>query len=79
MVSKRPLAIIAACLAFASMTGSAIAQAPLSVPPSATVSSTPYRINPGDELAVLVWVTRDFSATYLSSLTAPLHSRWSVR
>jgi polysaccharide export outer membrane protein len=27
----------------------------LSVPPSATVSSTPYRINPGDELAVLVW------------------------
>ena len=55
MVSKRPLAIIAACLAFASMTGSAIAQAPLSVPPSATVSSTPYRINPGDELAVLVW------------------------
>jgi polysaccharide export outer membrane protein len=31
------------------------AQAPLSVPPSATVSGTPYRINPGDELEILVW------------------------
>jgi len=34
---------------------SAAAQAPLSVPPSATVSGTPYRINPGDELEILVW------------------------
>ena len=33
----------------------AMAQAPLSVPPSATVAATPYRINPGDELEVLVW------------------------
>jgi len=33
----------------------AAAQAPLSVPPSATVSGTPYRINPGDQLQVLVW------------------------
>ena len=55
VVSKRPLAIIAACIALAGVAGSAAAQAPLSVPPSATVSSTPYRINPGDELAVLVW------------------------
>jgi len=31
------------------------AQGPLSVPPSATVAGTPYRINPGDELEVLVW------------------------
>ena len=31
------------------------AQAPLSVPPAATVGGTPYRINPGDELEVLVW------------------------
>ena len=31
------------------------AQAPLSVPPSAMVSGTPYRINPGDELEILVW------------------------
>jgi polysaccharide export outer membrane protein len=27
----------------------------LSVPPSATVGATPYRINPGDELEILVW------------------------
>src|SRR5207237_2617896 len=33
----------------------AVAQAPLSVPPSATISGTPYRINAGDELEVLVW------------------------
>ena len=33
----------------------ALAQGPLSVPPSATVASTPYRINAGDELEVLVW------------------------
>lgn len=32
-----------------------VAQGPLSVPSSATVSGTPYRINPGDELEVLVW------------------------
>jgi polysaccharide biosynthesis/export protein len=33
----------------------AIAQGPLYVPPSATVAGTPYRINPGDELEILVW------------------------
>src|SRR5207248_2270350 len=33
----------------------AAAQAPLSVPPAATVSGTPYRINPGDQLQILVW------------------------
>ena len=33
----------------------ALAQGTLSVPPSATVAGTPYRINPGDELEVLVW------------------------
>jgi len=32
----------------------AVAQGTLSVPPSATVA-TPYRINPGDEIEVLVW------------------------
>jgi len=31
------------------------AQAPLSVPPAATVAGTPYRINPGDQLEILVW------------------------
>jgi polysaccharide biosynthesis/export protein len=33
----------------------AIAQGALYVPPSATVAGTPYRINPGDELEILVW------------------------
>lgn len=55
VVSRRALAVISACLAIAGIAGGAVAQAPLSVPPSATVSSTPYRINPGDELEVLVW------------------------
>lgn len=32
-----------------------VAQAQLSVPPSATVTGTPYRINPGDELEIHVW------------------------
>lgn len=42
-------------LAVLGFTGAAFGQAPLSVPPSATVAGTPYRINPGDELEVLVW------------------------
>ena len=33
----------------------AAAQAPLSVPPGATVAGSPYRINPGDQLQILVW------------------------
>jgi polysaccharide export outer membrane protein len=33
----------------------AASQGQLSVPPSATVAGTPYRINPGDELEILVW------------------------
>lgn len=32
-----------------------VAEAQLSVPPSATVDGTPYRINPGDELEIHVW------------------------
>lgn len=44
--------LLLAVLGFA---GAAFGQAPLSVPPSATVAGTPYRINPGDELEVLVW------------------------
>jgi polysaccharide export outer membrane protein len=39
----------------AGMAMAAAAQAPLSVPPAATVTGTPYRINPGDELEILVW------------------------
>ena len=33
----------------------AASQGPLYVPPAATVAGTPYRINPGDELEILVW------------------------
>jgi polysaccharide export outer membrane protein len=40
------------CLGFSAST---VAQSPLSVPPSATVAGTPYRINPGDQLEILVW------------------------
>jgi polysaccharide export outer membrane protein len=42
-------------LSIAGLSVAAAAQAPLSVPSSATVSGTPYRINPGDELEILVW------------------------
>src|SRR5947209_18923831 len=41
------------------------AQAPLSVPPSATVGGTPYRVNPGDELEVLVWGDERLQRTVL--------------
>jgi len=43
----------------------AVAQAPLAVPPSATVSASPYRINPGDELEVLVWGDERLQRTVL--------------
>ena len=33
----------------------AVAQRPAAAPPSGQVASTPYRVNPGDELEVLVW------------------------
>jgi len=46
--------IIVMCM-FAALSVPAATQAPLSVPPSATVAATPYRINPGDELEILVW------------------------
>ncbi len=55
MVLKRPIKLLAFGLALAGIAVSAASQAPLSVPPSATVAATPYRINPGDELEVLVW------------------------
>ena len=54
MIGRLLARIIMGCVLFGfSLT--AVAQAPLSVPPSATVSGTPYRINPGDELEILVW------------------------
>ena len=51
----RLFARIAMACALVGVAASAAAQAPLSVPPSATVAGTPYRVNPGDELEILVW------------------------
>jgi polysaccharide export outer membrane protein len=47
--------LVLGALAFMNVPVGAAAQGPLSVPASATVAATPYRINPGDELEVLVW------------------------
>jgi polysaccharide export outer membrane protein len=55
MVIGRWLARVIGAICLMSLSLCAFAQAPLSVPPSATVAGTPYRINPGDELDVLVW------------------------
>jgi polysaccharide export outer membrane protein len=49
------LARVVLCCTLLGFSVTAVAQAPLSVPPSATISGTPYRINAGDELEVLVW------------------------
>jgi polysaccharide export outer membrane protein len=54
-VIARLLARIMLACTLAGMAMAAAAQAPLSVPPAATVTGTPYRINPGDELEILVW------------------------
>lgn len=55
MVIRRPLAFVILALTLLGFSLGAAAQAPLSVPPYATVSETPYRINPGDELEIHVW------------------------
>jgi polysaccharide export outer membrane protein len=65
VVIRRALALIVCGFAFLGFTVAAIAQAPLSVPPSATVSGTPYRINPGDELQILVWGDERLQRTVL--------------
>ena len=54
MVGRLVARIIMAC-ALVGVSVAVAAQGPLSVPPAATVSGTPYRINPGDELEILVW------------------------
>ena len=54
VVIRRWLALIIGGFAFMNFSLGAAAQAPLSVPPSATIAATPYRINAGDELEVLV-------------------------
>jgi polysaccharide export outer membrane protein len=55
VVIRRPLAFVILALTLLGFSLGAAAQAPLSVPPYATVSETPYRINPGDELEIHVW------------------------
>lgn len=55
VVIRRALALIVYVLAFVGLGVGTVAQAQLSVPPSATVAGTPYRINPGDELEIHVW------------------------
>ena len=52
---RRAVAILVYGFALLSFAVAATAQGPLYVPPSATVAGTPYRINPGDELQILVW------------------------
>ena len=55
VVIRRAFSLIIYAWAFLSFGFGTVAQAQLSVPPSATVSGTPYRINPGDELEIHVW------------------------
>ena len=55
MVVTRRLALMVTGCALLGVAVGAAAQAPLSVPPAATVAGTPYRINPGDQLEILVW------------------------
>jgi len=55
VVIRRRLALIFSGCALLSFAGQTVAQAPLSVPRSATVAASPYRINPGDQLEILVW------------------------
>jgi len=55
MVVTRRLALMVTGCALLSFAVGAAAQGPLSVPPAATVAGTPYRINPGDQLEILVW------------------------
>lgn len=52
---RRRLALIVSGCALLSFSVQTVAQAPLSVPRSATVAASPYRINPGDQLEILVW------------------------
>jgi polysaccharide export outer membrane protein len=55
MVVTRRLAFMVTVCALLGLAVGAAAQGPLSVPPAATVAGTPYRINPGDQLEILVW------------------------
>src|SRR5438270_12811464 len=55
MVVGKRIAQLVMGFALISLAVGSAAQGPLSVPPGATFSGTPYRINPGDELEILVW------------------------
>ena len=55
MVIRRQLAFLIGGCALLGFSATSVAQAPLSVPASGTVSATPYRINPGDQLQIMVW------------------------
>ena len=55
VVIRRRLVLIFAGATLLGLTAAAVAQAPLSVPPSAMVAASPYRITPGDQLQVMVW------------------------
>lgn len=54
MIRRRLALLIGGC-ALLGISTATVAQAPLSVPASATVSGMPYRINPGDQLQIMVW------------------------
>lgn len=64
MIGRLIARTIAAC-ALVGVSMTTAAQAPLSVPPSATVSGTPYRINPGDEIEINVWGEERLQRTVL--------------
>ena len=55
VVLRRLLAFLVGGCALLNLAAAGVAQAPLSVPPPVTSSASPYRINAGDELEVLVW------------------------
>ena len=52
---RRALVLMMCMWALIGLGVETVAQAQLAVPPAATVSGTPYRINPGDELEIHVW------------------------
>jgi polysaccharide export outer membrane protein len=65
VVFIRRLALLICGCVLLNLAASSVAQAPLSVPPSATISGSPYRVNAGDELEVLVWGDERLQRTVL--------------
>lgn len=55
MVIRRVFRLITVAWAILGFGFGTVADAQLSVPPAATVGAKPYRVNPGDELEILVW------------------------